>query len=159
MEIFTHQAIHIWWLWSRHNFTIQKKTQKTKRLIHIPTIHNQQQHSLQWHKRVKQRVGSKCLRLLMLSVVWKLWNIRTKLLSSSSNIKQHFYWIVQCLDFGDVLSYSSLQLHLTLSVVCYCDVVLRSLVGNLHTSNMKKISWNKAHQQEAKLWRNSTTRH
>ena len=35
-------------------------------------------------------------------------------------------------------SHSSLQLHLNECIVCYCDVVLKSLAGSLHINNKKR---------------------
>ena len=53
---------------------------------------------------------------------------------------------MQCLDFGDVLTYSSLQLHLTLSgVVCYCDVVLK------YINITKREAENKAYQEKGQI--------
>ena len=119
------------------NFTIQ--IHNTNKTTHSHSNNSQSSTTFTTiDTKVLSNVWNKRLRLLMLFVVWKLWNIRTKLLSSS-NIKQHFHWIVQCLDFSDVLTYSSLKLHLTLSgVVCYCDVALK------YINNMKKISWNES---------------
>ena len=121
METFVHQAINIWWLWDRHNFTIQKH--KNNSFTTIDT------------KGDKQCVGNKCLRLWC----FLLFGVMEHQNTSAFFINKHkaTSFTELCNAWTLVFSHSSLQHHLTLSgVVCYCDIVLK------YINNTKKRSWN-----------------